>query len=79
MATARSAHTAALLDNGKVLVAGGENGSGDLDTAEIYDPATGSWTTTGNLYFARKRHTATLLDANRHLIPDPKMYENTDS
>lgn len=63
--TARTLHTATLLANGKVLVAGGEtpSGSGTVLTAtcEIYDPATGIWASTGNLITARSRHTATLL------------------
>lgn len=40
MFTARSMHTASLLSNGKVLVAGGSNG-GYVDSAELYDPTTG--------------------------------------
>src|SRR6476619_7517259 len=41
MATARNGHTATLLPNGQVLVAGGHSNS-----AELYDPVTGLWTTT---------------------------------
>ena len=37
--TARVAHTATLLPNGKVLVAGGYNGSSYLTSAEVYGPA----------------------------------------
>lgn len=40
MSTARLAHTGTLLPNGKVLIAGG--GDGTLASAEIYDPATGT-------------------------------------
>src|SRR5438477_55243 len=56
----RAFHTATLLPNGKVLVAGGFNGA-SLPGAEIFDPATGTWTPTGSMSTARDSHTATLL------------------
>jgi hypothetical protein len=60
--TGRSQHTATLLPNGKVLVAGGlDNNNNALASAELYDPASGTWTATGNLNTARYIHTATLL------------------
>src|SRR5207249_1226049 len=60
--TARYLHTATLLRNGKVLVAGGEGlDSESLTSAELYDPASGTWTATGRLNTARFLHTATLL------------------
>jgi hypothetical protein len=61
LATARDVHTATLLPNGKVVVAGGFNGSFALASAERYDPASGTWTATGSLGAARRLHTATLL------------------
>src|SRR5438552_9538167 len=66
--TARSEHTATLLPNGKVLVAGGQNDSGYLTSAELYDPASGSWTITGSLNTARRYHTATLLPNGKVLV-----------
>jgi hypothetical protein len=70
MATARRFHTATLLNNGKVLVAGGEDsGSNAFDTAELYDPATGMFTqTTHNMTTPRAGHTATLLGNGKVLI-----------
>ena len=110
------AHTATLLPNGKVLVAGGDNSTGasrergtlrsgerDLDghrqprhrtryshgdvaaqrqgarrrriddsgylaSAELYDPASGTWTATGSLATARDSHTATLLPNGKVLV-----------
>ena len=53
MGTARSGHTATLLPSGKVLIAGGMGsfsvGGPALGTAELYDPATRTWTPTGSL------------------------------
>jgi len=64
----RSLHTATLLPNGvltfppgSVLVAGGRHGATPLNTAEIFNPATGLFTTTGMLNVQRKRHAANLL------------------
>jgi hypothetical protein len=71
MAEVRGGHTATLLTNGKVLIAGGDNTGGDdllpffhgdgSVTAEVYDPATGLFTSTGNMVTPRVGQTATLL------------------
>jgi Galactose oxidase, central domain len=74
MTTARSSHTATLLHNGKVLIAGGEslttlmNSASPLATAELYDPKTGTFSPTGDMTTARRRHTATLLADGKVLI-----------
>src|SRR5436309_7687364 len=65
--TTRQLHTATLLPNGKVLVAGGLNG-GALSSAELYDPASGTWSDTGDLHHARQSHTATLLPNGKVLV-----------
>ena len=65
--TARSSHTATLLPNGKVLVAGGGDG-GAIASAELYDPASGTWTATGSLLTERFDHTATLLPNGKVLV-----------
>lgn len=69
LGNARANHTATLLLDGKVLVAGGRGKVGFsttfLPNAELYDPASGIWTSTGNLLTARENHTATLLPDGR--------------
>ena len=57
-----------MLPNGKVLVAGGGGTSGTLASAELYDPASGTWTATGSLVTARSVHTATLLPNGKVLV-----------
>jgi N-acetylneuraminic acid mutarotase len=61
-------HTATLLANGQVLVAGGSGAGGVLSSAELYTPATGVWSTTGNLNIARSVHAATLLANGQVLV-----------
>jgi N-acetylneuraminic acid mutarotase len=65
MNVTRIAHTATLLPNGKVLVAGGYIGN---IPAELYDPGTGAWTPTGAMNVARQYHTATLLPNGKVLV-----------
>jgi cysteine-rich repeat protein len=69
--TQRYHHSAVLLTNGKVLVAGGRAGeydSGTLASAELYDPATNTWSYTGSLNTARAFHTMTLLPGGKVLV-----------
>lgn len=68
--------TATLLPDGRVLVAGGSPGICAYDpcptttsiTSEIYNPATGTWSTTGTMSTLRYNHTATLLPDGRVLV-----------
>jgi len=67
--TARYNQTATLLTNGIVLIAGGTNSGFAAEvSAELYDPATGTFTTTGSLNAARTQYSATLLNNGKVLI-----------
>jgi hypothetical protein len=67
--TGRAEHTAMLLPNGNVLIAGGSDGLGKaLATAEVYNPATKRWTAVGSMSTARLDHTATLLPSGKVLV-----------
>ena len=71
MTVARVGHTATLLNNGKVLLAGGTSTVSEaaISTAELYDPATDTFTaTTGNMTAARASHTATRLNDGTVLV-----------
>jgi hypothetical protein len=75
MSTPRIQHTAVLISHcgcaadGKVLVAGGYDNQGNvLASAELYDPATQTFSATGNMQSPRFRHTATLLNDGTVLI-----------
>ena len=68
MIEARTGHTATLLADGKVLIAGGDDGTTSLTDSELYDPAIAKFRETGALNFARDRCTATLLASGKVLI-----------
>jgi hypothetical protein len=70
MTERREEHTATLLSNGKVLVAGGRTSISDFSsqTAEMYDPATGQWSQVSSLNEGRYFHSATLLPNGKVLV-----------
>lgn len=69
MTVARAAHTACVLNNGRVLLCGGTDSVGVvLNTSELYDPATNTFTPTGNMLSPRTLHAAVTLADGRVMI-----------
>ena len=69
MEIARTVHAAAMLEDGRLLIAGGANGHVIHDSAEVYDPATGSWAAAGLMAQPRAYfHTATRLASGAVLV-----------
>jgi N-acetylneuraminic acid mutarotase len=67
MSSPRGYHTATLLPDGRVLVAGG-SASAAQSTAELYDPTTGAWSPTGSMMVRHQQHVAVLLPNGTVLV-----------
>jgi hypothetical protein len=69
MGDAREGAAAALLADGRVLIAGGSDGAAVLDSAETFDPSSGTFTTlAGHMHVARQGSVASLLPDGKVLI-----------
>ncbi|MEV4805374.1 DUF6603 domain-containing protein [Nonomuraea sp. NPDC049421] len=77
LTTPRAGHQATLLPNGTVLVTGGDTlagrhgttyRAGSLDSAELYNPATDTWTAVAPMPGGRSRHRAVLLPSGKVLV-----------
>ncbi len=73
MASPRISHSATLLFDGRVLVTGGFDGSNPprccvMASAELYNPATGRWSSAAGMAVDRRDHTATLLPDGKVLV-----------
>jgi hypothetical protein len=67
--SAHAYHTATLLENGTVVVAGGREADGiAVNTTELYDPMAGAWKYTGYMVVGRESHTAILLGNGKVLV-----------
>src|SRR3954453_16200044 len=67
LATGRYDHSATLLRDGRVLVAGG-NDSAPLDSPRLYDPATNAWANAAPMKVARHGHAAVRLRSGKILV-----------
>ncbi|MEI6715084.1 MAG: autotransporter-associated beta strand repeat-containing protein, partial [Verrucomicrobiota bacterium] len=68
MNVARELHTATLLPNGRVLIAGGDAGGAAFASTELYEPQNNTFVTSGSLSVGRQYHTATLLNNGKVLV-----------
>lgn len=77
MGTPRILHAACLLGDGRVMVAGGTSTltpdvtaaiTGTLQSAEIYDPSAGTWSSTANIGGRRLAPALTLLPNNQVMV-----------
>jgi hypothetical protein len=72
MSVARESHTITKLQDGRVLITGGHRGRHSAiiiyNSAEIYDPASGTFSLTGSMLVPRHKHDAVLLADGRVLV-----------
>ena len=68
MNSSRTYHTATLLPDGNVLVAGGSASGNYLNSTEIYYSTAMAWRSVGSMAHPRKQHTSTLLQNGKVLV-----------
>lgn len=76
MKTRRRRHSATLLKDGRVLVAGGTSSVDPLSSCEIYDPSQNKWSDAASLNVARESHSALLLPSGKVLVVAGYSYNN---
>ena len=67
LTSGRYDHTATLLKDGRLLVAGGNDG-GPLDGARLYDPGTSRWSGAASMHVARSGQAAVRLESGKVLV-----------
>ncbi len=73
----RTNHTVSLLQDGRVLVAGGYGNGGAVTEPQVYDPVSGVWTTTGPMLNQHYGHTAALLQDGKVLIAGGRLIDHS--
>ncbi|CAF1274722.1 unnamed protein product [Adineta steineri] len=73
---ARFLHTTSILTDGKVLVTGGRGFIGIMNSTELYDPLTETWTIIDSMKIARELHTASILTNGKLLITGGRNYDD---
>lgn len=68
LAVARWGHTATVLSDGRILVAGGLSAAAEQSSCEIFDPATQAWSPTGGMLEGRGFHAAVRLPDGKVLV-----------
>lgn len=68
MATARQFPGSVVMQNGKVLIVGGTTPTGDLNSADIFDPSTNTFTATGSMTYRRVRPYAAVLSSGKVIV-----------
>ena len=68
LSTPRKLLPLVVLTDGRVLAAGGHDGSRTLMSSEVYEPETGGWRATGAMRTARRNHAAVRMADGRVLV-----------
>jgi len=64
----RKGHTATILNDGRLLISGGDNSLGSIAHCEVFNPITGQWSLTDSLSIKRGNHSAVLLPNGKVLV-----------
>ncbi|MEN9347300.1 MAG: hypothetical protein RLZZ77_811 [Bacteroidota bacterium] len=68
MSSGRTYHRSVQLNDGRILITGGYDGTNNLSSCEIYDPSTNQLVPTGSMNYGRSSHTCTVLPNGKVLV-----------